>query len=163
MPAHRRQHLLSQTPQLRKTKTEANCKAESKQDSALLFPSIAAALPTFWGICASEYLLNGGAQLPDQQQRIYNTRQSRLHNSHDLLLSLAQRGFRVNDSTLSPEDSLAVLNEAESGNAPAQYIVASVLQYEHFEAQAYEWFERSARQGHKPAAEILQQLRNRAA
>lgn len=98
--------------------------------------------------------------MPDQQ---HDTLHSRLHDSHNLLHSLAQRGFRVNDTTLSPDDSLAVLKEAESGNGPAQYIVASVLQYEHFEAQAYEWFERSARQGHKPALEILQQLRNQAA
>ncbi len=69
----------------------------------------------------------------------------------------------LQDSGLEADLVEPILDEAEEGNAPAQFIVASALEKAEDFEQALEWYRRSAQQGYLPARERLRRLNSNAA
>jgi len=74
----------------------------------------------------------------------------------DRLLTRIIAGMR--DSGLAPDLVEPILEEAEEGNAPAQFIVASALERAAELGEAKDWYQRAARQGYHPAQERLRRL-----
>ena len=67
------------------------------------------------------------------------------------ILSALQELGEAN-SPLDYQDWQDIANEALSGSAPAQYIVATAFEKSGDRKRAADWFRRSARQGYSPAA-----------
>ncbi len=68
---------------------------------------------------------------------------------------LASISAGLKDSGLEVDMAEPILDEAESGNASAQFIVASALEKASALSEAMAWYRRAADQGYQPAQERL--------